>query len=119
MRLPFKEQAWLLIAQNYQADTQVGSLYSKAHRQGACSPQGPISVVVSWGAPRAPCIAVHPPKIQSPTRRSAHYKLNHHGRFGSFPIMKFLVGAVREPPLQIDFHGKAHRQDACATPKDL
>lgn len=47
MHVPFKEQAWLLIAQNFKSDTQVSSLYSKAHRQDACSPQGPISVIVS------------------------------------------------------------------------
>jgi len=34
-------------------------------------------------------------------------RLNHHGRFGPPPITKFLVGAVREPPLRVDFHGKA------------
>jgi hypothetical protein len=27
--------------------------------------------------------------------------------FGSPPIMKFPVAAVREPPLRLDFHGKA------------
>ena len=35
------------------------------------------------------------------------FTLNHHGRFGPPLIKKFLVGAVREPPLRVDFHGKA------------
>ena len=35
------------------------------------------------------------------------HRLNHHGRLGPPPIKKFLVGAVREPPLRGDFHGKA------------
>ena len=34
-------------------------------------------------------------------------RLKHHGRLGPPPIMNFLVGAVREPPLRVDFHGKA------------
>jgi hypothetical protein len=33
--------------------------------------------------------------------------LNHHGCLGPHAIMKLLVGAVREPPLRVNFHGKA------------
>ena len=42
------------------------------------------------------------------------FRLNHHGRLGPPPIMKFLVGAVREPPLGVDFHGKINREPAGA-----
>jgi hypothetical protein len=34
-------------------------------------------------------------------------KIKHYGRLGPPPIMKLLVGAVREPPLRVDFHDKA------------
>jgi hypothetical protein len=34
-------------------------------------------------------------------------KISHSGHLGRNPIMKFLVGAVREPPLRMDFQEKA------------
>jgi hypothetical protein len=34
-------------------------------------------------------------------------QLNHHSCLGPTPTMKFLVGAVREPPPRVDFNGKA------------
>ena len=35
--------------------------------------------------------------------------LNHRGRLGPPPTMKFVVGAVREPPLRMDFHAKGRQ----------
>ena len=39
MRVPIKEQSWLLIAQNYQADTQVGSFTLKRPGKMPALPQ--------------------------------------------------------------------------------
>jgi hypothetical protein len=48
----------------------------------------------------------HRNRRRSSPRSSKTARLNHHGRFGPPPIMKFLAGAVRSPPLRVDFHGK-------------
>ena len=46
------------------------------------------------------------PGVDAATLSDTKLQLNHHGRLEPPPIMKFLVGAVREPPLRVDFHGK-------------
>ena len=76
-----------------------GSLLDSAGRSRLLSGQ---TMVAAIGR-----VAPYGPRLREPLR------LNHHGLLGPSPIMKFFVGAVREPPLRMDFHGKdtgAHRE---------